>query len=115
MNKNILNLTGFYISIALTRAYATCHSERKEPLALSAAEGEESHTRNGTKSCSKARCFASLSVRSPSDSMTVLKSVKLRRFTIWTEAEISSSLGPTNPVFRINLQDNRLGYVGFSN
>ena len=67
----LLNLTGFYISIALRRAYATCHSERKEPLALSAAEGEESHTRNGTKSCSKARCFASLSVRSPSDSMTV--------------------------------------------
>jgi len=36
----LLNLTGFYISIALTRAYATCHSERSE----------ESQTRNGTKS-----------------------------------------------------------------
>ena len=71
LNKTIiLNLTGFYISIALTRVYATCHSERKEPLALSAVEGEESHTRNGTKSCYKARCFVSLS-------MTVLKSVKL--------------------------------------
>jgi len=40
--NNMLNLTGFYISIALTRAYATCHSERSE----------ESQTRNGTKSCS---------------------------------------------------------------
>jgi hypothetical protein len=34
---------------------------------------------------------------------------------VWTEAEISSSLGPTNLVFRINLQENRLGYVGFTN
>ena len=39
---------------------STCHSERSE----------ESHTRNGIKPCSKARCFAALS-------MTVLKSVKL--------------------------------------
>ncbi len=62
--------------------YSTCHSERKDPLALSAAEGEESHTRNGTNSCSKARCFASLS-------MTVLRSVKLR-ILLYTQRKASS-------------------------
>ena len=33
----------------------------------------------------------------------------LRLIKVWTQAETSSSLGPANLVFCINLQENRLG------
>ena len=38
-----------------------------------------------------------------------LEFVKARAVKVWTQAEISSSLGPANLVFCINLQENRLG------
>jgi len=38
-----------------------------------------------------------------------LEFMNAKAVKVWTQAEISSSLGPANLVFCINLQENRLG------
>jgi len=58
--NNLLNLTGFGVSIVLTRIYVICHSESF--AALEDKLREESHARNRPKSYAKARCFAALSM-----------------------------------------------------
>ena len=57
---NLLNLTGFDISAALTRIYVICHSEPFAPLKDRLRE--ESRACNRPKSHAKARCFAALSM-----------------------------------------------------